>query len=806
MAKKKSTPAEDQIKLLKESQATGKALGLEYDDIADIQEKILNKQIRSNEALLASLKLNKQNLEIHRTQIKLQDQRLKRDEENFKLAEKEKKQAADRTKEALKYNSITDDLNDSIKSMQKTLFSNTEDTYNAQKKIVKQRKQEIQEAKSLGTITDEDAEIQENKLRSFDDQIDAVQRLQSEYQKEFDALTSLGGFLTKTFGEVGGILSGSLNAGMEAFTEEMSKSGDSAEASKNAMEAFGGEITAGITNMLSLAGIATMLYTALTEAAKQVTDFANKTGASVAQSEKLVDRAKQYALTSEMSLANATEALVVQEQMIAAYGIVNTLSEETAANVAQLGSSFGYGAELAGQVQASMMGIGASAEDAMKIQGFTSALAEAAGVAPGAVMKDIAQNAKVTAKYFAGNPKALAKAAVEAARIGLSLQDMASVADKLLDIEGSLTAQFEASAMAGRSINMDKARQLALEGDIAGATKAALEQVGTLAEFENMSVLQKKKIAEAAGMEVGQIEKSLQLQEKMLGMSKEQQDLVTKYGDSLGDISNASADEILQRTSSLQAAEGLSDTMSKMKDTMSTALVPIAKVFAGIFQLISPILTGIMRPLNGIVKIFTWINELMAEWTSGMSFLTVIADGLGWVFDKIGAVLGVVLIPLMAAFAVNAAIAAGNMIASAIGMIFNTFAMIPFGLGIPLAIAGAAGLVGIAASYLMDDGVIEPGYGSRVLSTPEGSISLNNKDTVVAGTNLFGGESSSEGQSASSSSPASMGKVEALLSELISLTRQSLTQPVPVVIGDKAINEIGKGITTGASYKPAGNR
>jgi len=38
-----------------------------------------------------------------------------------------------------------------------------------------------------------------------------------------------------------------------------------------------------------------------------------------------------------------------------------------------------------------------------------------------------------------------------------------------------------------------------------------------------------------------------------------------------------------------------------------------------------------------------------------------------------------------------------------------------------------------------DDLVSMPGYGDRVLSGPEGSIALNNKDTVVAGTDLFGG-------------------------------------------------------------------
>ena len=48
------------------------------------------------------------------------------------------------------------------------------------------------------------------------------------------------------------------------------------------------------------------------------------------------------------------------------------------------------------------------------------------------------------------------------------------------------------------------------------------------------------------------------------------------------------------------------------------------------------------------------------------------------------------------------------------------------------------------------------GYGKRVLSTPEGSIALNDKDTVVAGTNLQQGDDviSSPAGSISTSSPA----------------------------------------------------
>jgi hypothetical protein len=40
----------------------------------------------------------------------------------------------------------------------------------------------------------------------------------------------------------------------------------------------------------------------------------------------------------------------------------------------------------------------------------------------------------------------------------------------------------------------------------------------------------------------------------------------------------------------------------------------------------------------------------------------------------------------------------------------------------------------------VDDAISPAGYGDRILSTPRGSVALNNNDTVVAGTNLGGGD------------------------------------------------------------------
>jgi phage terminase large subunit-like protein len=62
--------------------------------------------------------------------------------------------------------------------------------------------------------------------------------------------------------------------------------------------------------------------------------------------------------------------------------------------------------------------------------------------------------------------------------------------------------------------------------------------------------------------------------------------------------------------------------------------------------------------------------------------------------------------------------------------------------GLALGGVAVAGAIGAYQSLKADDMAMapsSPGYGDRILSTPKGSISLNNEDTVVAGTNLGGG-------------------------------------------------------------------
>jgi hypothetical protein len=101
----------------------------------------------------------------------------------------------------------------------------------------------------------------------------------------------------------------------------------------------------------------------------------------------------------------------------------------------------------------------------------------------------------------------LARAAVEAAKIGGELKTVLEAADSLLKFESSLTAQFKAQVLTGKQINTETARRLALEGDIAGLTAEIQDIVRGIGDIQSLNVIERESIAAAIGISVRDLQR-----------------------------------------------------------------------------------------------------------------------------------------------------------------------------------------------------------------------------------------------------------------------------------------------------------
>ena len=207
----------------------------------------------------------------------------------------------------------------------------------------------------------------------------------------------------------------------------------------------------------------------------------------------------------------ATATAIMEE-----FGNINNVSTETLKSMGKLHATLGIAGADAAKLLSWMEGISGSTREQLLNQiKFQGELAQAKGVAPAAVMKDVASQTELFADFAKDGGANIFEAATQARALGLNLGTVAKIADSLLDFESSVNAQMEASMMIGRNINSDRARQLALQGDLAGMQKEVLKQLGSEAEFNNMNRLQRQAMAKAFGLSTEELSKMVREQEKL---------------------------------------------------------------------------------------------------------------------------------------------------------------------------------------------------------------------------------------------------------------------------------------------------
>jgi len=145
---------------------------------------------------------------------------------------------------------------------------------------------------------------------------------------------------------------------------------------------------------------------------------------------------------------------------------------------------------------------------------------------------------------FKGSTPALANAVMRAEKLGVTLEKARGISESMLDFESSINAQMEAELLIGRSLNLDRARALALEGDFVGATEEVMRNVGDYNQFSKMNVLQQQALAKSVGMTADELADSLLQQKNIAKLGGDQvrqyKELIEKAREA-GDIDKATA-------------------------------------------------------------------------------------------------------------------------------------------------------------------------------------------------------------------------------------------------------------------------
>jgi len=346
------------------------------------------------------------------------------------------------------------------------------------------------------------------------------------------------------------------------------------------------------------------------------------------------------------------------------------------------------------------------------------------------VLKEINKLSAATTLSLGKNPEQLAAAVATAKRLGMEMSQLENISSSLLDFESSIENELKAELLIGRDLTLEKARQAALDNDMVTLAEEISREAGSAAEFTSMNRIQQEAMAKAVGMNREELANTLFIQEKIKGMSEEdaqkREELLQKRIKEVGlaqamrESEGEGIDLLEQQASN---AEKFGKVIEKIKETFAAiADGPLGTVLGMMGKL-----------LQNSTAVYTIVGAIATIYTGKMLI------GLGRTIIQAGVLLGITTAKAAAEMTALSALTLGLATAGVVGAV----------------IAAMAGLSSLLTPA--DDMMSQPGYGKRTLFGPEGAIQLNDKDTVIAGTNLFGDD-----VIAQPNKPTEMGKKDSI--------------------------------------------
>ena len=250
-------------------------------------------------------------------------------------------------------------------------------------------------------------------------------------------------------------------------------------------------------------------------------------------------------------------------------------------------------------------------------------------IAFGNVQREVLRTSDAIRLSLGGNGEALAKAANAALELGMNMKDVEEIMNSLINFESSIESEMTAQLLTGNQLNLAKARELALNNDIAGVANEIKKQGIDAAWWGRANRIQQENMAKALGMSRDQMARMLVVQELQNKASEAQ--LAANMG--------ITAEEV----KSISMAETWKSTINKLGEAfvpILTALRPAIDLLALAVKFVAPIISWISS-LGGLLD---RTHETTSKWYHkilGISFiLPVIGRGFLGIFTGIGGLVG----------------------------------------------------------------------------------------------------------------------------------------------------------------------
>ena len=367
-----------------------------------------------------------------------------------------------------------------------------------------------------------------------------------------------------------------------------------------------------VKSMLGFGGAATVAAAILLRFNANLQAIGDEFGAIGLQSSELTGSILASQIEVNKLGRGIEDVLAVSKALTDEFGFGLSESIGLTASIVDTSVALGLSADESAKLIGSLSTIGGlSADTAQTFVKQVALLAKANDVAPQAVLRDIAGSSESIANFTDGTVENLAKAAIRAKSLGVSLNDVAGALRQTLDIESSLANEREASVLLGRTINLQEVRRLTLANKVDEAQQALIKQLGTEAELNKLNVLQRESLAKAAGLSVEQLSKIVSQEKEAVSLA---QQLAGQPG----------FDELVGEKG-ISTLTQLTGQLKSLGATLTNSLGPILNIVLKLLVAVGKAVEVVLSPINAIIGGFGAVAtpSLVGGVTGGASIAAV---------------------------------------------------------------------------------------------------------------------------------------------------------------------------------------